>query len=107
MGTLRDGHESEDSPDVNDDVDGVGQQLQGEFRLQEGVNLLHMIRDVLTDVLGKRREAGLDAGTTGDGDRGQTAKGDGQQKQKWRSRHVTPPVLNVSQFHVGQNGKKP
>lgn len=41
----------EDSPDVNDDVDGVGQQFQGELCLQQGVNLLHMVRDVLTDVL--------------------------------------------------------
>lgn len=41
----------EDSPDVNDDVDGVGQQFQGELCLQQGMNLLHMVRDVLTDVL--------------------------------------------------------
>lgn len=41
----------ENSPDVDDDVDGVGQQLQGELGLQQGVNLLHMVRDVLTDVL--------------------------------------------------------
>lgn len=51
VGTVRDTHKCEDSPDVNDDVDGVGQQFQGEFCLQEGVNLLYMIRDVLTDVL--------------------------------------------------------
>lgn len=48
----------EDSPDVNDDVDGVGQQLQGEFCLQEGMNLLYMIRDVLTDVLRKQSKTG-------------------------------------------------
>lgn len=41
----------EDSPDVNDDVDRVGQQFQGELCLQQGMNLLHMVRDVLTDVL--------------------------------------------------------
>lgn len=41
----------ENSPDVDDDVDRVGQELQGELCLQQGVNLLHMVRDVLTDVL--------------------------------------------------------
>ena len=48
----------EDPPDVNDDVDGVRQQFQGELRLQQGMNLLHMVRDVLTDVLNTVRHTG-------------------------------------------------
>lgn len=61
VGTLRDRGKREDSPDVNDDIDGVGQQFQGEFCLQEGVNLLYMIRDVFTDVLGEQGGTGLNA----------------------------------------------
>lgn len=37
--------------DVHDHADGVGQQLQGELRLQEGVDLFDMVRDIFTNVL--------------------------------------------------------
>lgn len=44
-------------PDVHDDVDRVGEELQGELGLQQGVDLLHVVRDVLTDVL--RTQTGI------------------------------------------------
>ncbi len=31
------------SPDVNNDVDRVGQKFQRELRLQQSMNLLHMV----------------------------------------------------------------
>lgn len=37
--------------DVHDDVHRVGQELQGELRLQQRVDLLDMIGYVFTDVL--------------------------------------------------------
>ena len=40
-----------DLPDVNNDVHRVGQEFQGELCLQKGMDLLHMVRDVFTDVL--------------------------------------------------------
>lgn len=45
-----------DEPDVNYNVDGVGQELQRELRLQEGVDLLHMVRDVLADILKQQKQ---------------------------------------------------
>lgn len=45
-----------DEPDVNYNVDGVGQELQRELRLQEGVDLLHMVRDVLADILKQKQD---------------------------------------------------
>lgn len=45
-----------DQPDVHNDVDGVGQELQGELGLQEGVDLLHMVRDVLADILRRQEQ---------------------------------------------------
>lgn len=83
---------SEDSPDVNDDVDRVGQQFEGKFCLQEGVNLLYMVRDVLTDVL-KDRKTGLNVRknrVTAERKTGRKSRSGGAAKF---------PVLNVSHVH--------
>lgn len=37
--------------DVHNHIDGVGQQLQGELGLKEGVDLLDMIRNIFANVL--------------------------------------------------------
>lgn len=74
---------SEDSPDVNDDVDRVGQQFEGEFCLQEGVDLLYVVRDVLADVL-KDRKTGLKVRKNR-----VTAERKKQEKQKWRRAKVS------------------
>lgn len=37
--------------DVHNHIDGVGQQLQGELRFKEGMDLLNMIRNIFTNVL--------------------------------------------------------
>lgn len=54
-----------DEPDVHNDVDGVRQELQGELGLEEGVNLLHMVRDVLADVLRKQNKAKMSTRASG------------------------------------------
>lgn len=37
--------------DVHNHVDRIGQQLQGEFSLKEGMDLLNVIRNIFTNVL--------------------------------------------------------
>lgn len=83
---------SENSPDINNDVDGVGQQFEGELCLQEGVNLLYVVRDVFTDVLKK--------GKNGFNVRKNRVTAEGKTSRKSRSgRGRMFPVLNVSHFH--------
>lgn len=43
--------------DVHNHVDGVGQQLQGEFSLKEGMDLLNVIGNVFANVLQLKRKS--------------------------------------------------
>lgn len=45
-----------DCVDVYNDIDRIGQQLQGELRLKERVDLLDMVGNIFTNVL-QQREA--------------------------------------------------
>lgn len=44
-----------DGVDVYDDIDRIGQQLQGELRLKEGVDLLDVVGNIFTNVLRQRQ----------------------------------------------------
>lgn len=44
-----------DGVDVYNDIDRVGQELQGELRLEEGMDLLDVVGNVFTNVLRQRQ----------------------------------------------------